>query len=119
MHDFSSPLNGYHDFKFTPTPTGAGGVGFFLKDEFDYDLRPNLKLNLDLCKNIWFKVKNVANTKLNDNGLIVGVIYLHGHDIKNFTEKLSGLRPTAPPGDLRPAISPAEKFATRAILLIT
>ena len=24
------PLNGYHDFHFTPTPTGAGGVGFYL-----------------------------------------------------------------------------------------
>ena len=81
------PLHGYHNFKFTPTPTGAGGVGFYLKDVFDYDLRPDLKLNLNLCEDIWFKVKNVDNSKLNGNGLIVGVIYRHGH--KNFYEKLS------------------------------
>ena len=43
------PLHGYHDFNFTPTPTGAGGVGFYLKDIFDYDLRPDLKLDLNLC----------------------------------------------------------------------
>ena len=48
------PLDGYHNFNFTPTPTGAGGVGFYLKDVFDYDLRPDLKLNLNLCEDIWF-----------------------------------------------------------------
>ena len=48
------PLHGYHNFNFTPTPTGAGGVGFYLKDVFDYDLRPDLKLNLNLCEDIWF-----------------------------------------------------------------
>ena len=47
-------LHGYHNFNFTPTPTGAGGVGFYLKDIFDYDLRPDLKLNLSLCEDIWF-----------------------------------------------------------------
>ena len=69
------PMHGYHNFQFTPTPTGAGGVGFYLKDVFDYDLRPDLKLNLNLCEDIWFKVKNVDNSTLNGNGLIVGVIY--------------------------------------------
>ena len=83
------PLDGYHNFNFTPTPTGAGGVGFYLKDIFDYDLRPDLKLDLNLCEDIWFKVKNVDNSKLNGNGLIVGVIYRHGHNFANFCEKLS------------------------------
>ena len=67
------PLNGYHNFHFTPTPTGAGGVGFYLKDTFDYDLRPDLKLNLNLCEDIWLKVKNVDNSKFKD-GVIIGVI---------------------------------------------
>ena len=45
-------MHGYHNFQFTPTPTGAGGVGFYLKEVFDYDLRPDLKLNLNLCEDI-------------------------------------------------------------------
>ena len=47
--DDNSPiplLREYHDFQFTTTPTGAGGVGFFLKDSFDYELLPDLNLNL-------------------------------------------------------------------------
>ena len=28
------PLNGYHDLNSTPTPTGAGLVGFYLKEVF-------------------------------------------------------------------------------------
>ena len=71
------PLHGYHNFQFTPTLTGA------------FDLRPDLKLNLNLCEDIWFKVKNIDNSKSNGNGLIVGVIYCHGHNIENFCEKLS------------------------------
>ena len=82
-------LNGYHDFEFTPTPTGAGGVGFYLKEEFDYILRPDLNLNLTLCEDIWFRVKNVDNPKLNGNGFIIGVIYRHGHHVKDFYEELS------------------------------
>ena len=34
-------------------------------------------------------MKNIDNSKLNGNGLIVGVIYRHGHNIENFCEKLS------------------------------
>ena len=44
---------GYHDFEFTPSPTQAGGVGVFVKETLDYDLLPELKLNLDLCEDIW------------------------------------------------------------------
>ena len=82
-------INGYHDFHFTPTPTKAGGVGFYLRSSFDYDLLPDLKLNLHLCEDIWFRVKNVENSKLDGNGLIIGVIYRHGHNVPNFSEKLS------------------------------
>ena len=74
---------------FTPTPTKAGGVGFYFKSSFDYDLLPDLKLNLHLCEDIWFRVKNVENSKLNGNGLIIGVIYRYGHNVPNFSEKLS------------------------------
>ena len=79
---------GYHDFEFTPSPTQAGGVGFFVKETLDYDLLPELKLNLDLCEDIWVRVKNVNNTKFNKNGLVIGVIYRHGHDCKDLYEKL-------------------------------
>ena len=83
------PLNGYHDFNFTPTPTGAGGVGFYLKEMFDFILRPDLSLNLNLCEDIWFQVNNIDNSKLNGNSVIFGIIYRHGHNVKNFSEKLS------------------------------
>ena len=84
-------FKGYHDFQYTTTPTGAGGVGFFLKDSFDYELLPNLKLNLTLCEDIWLRVTNISNAKLNNKGLIIGVIYRHGHNCKNFYEKFSEL----------------------------
>ena len=52
------PFEGYHDFEFTPNTRKAGGVGFFLKETFDFDLIPDLKMNLRLCEDIWLKVKN-------------------------------------------------------------
>ena len=79
---------GYHDFEFTPSPAQAGGVGFFVKETLDYDLLPELKLNLDLCEDIWLRMKNVHNTKLNKNGLVIGVIYHRGHDCQDMHQKL-------------------------------
>ena len=54
-----------------------------------FEAPPDLKLNLHLCEDIWFRVKNVENSKLDGNGLIIGVIYRHGHNVPNFSEKLS------------------------------
>ena len=82
------PLDGYHDFEFTPTPTGAGGVGFFLRNTLDYVLCPDLKLNLNLCEDIWLKIKNVKNSEFDNKGLIIGVIYRHGQSYTQFCEKL-------------------------------
>ena len=73
-----APFDGYHDFQFTPSPTKAGGVGFFLKETLDFELIPNLKLNLNLCEDLWLEVKNLKNPSLGKNGLIIGVIYNHG-----------------------------------------
>ena len=80
-------LDGYHDFEFTPTPTGAGGVGFFLRNTLDYVLCPDLKLNLNLCEDIWLKIKNVKNSKFDNKGLVIGVIYRHGQSYTQFCEK--------------------------------
>ena len=80
-----APFDGYHDFQFTPSPTKAGGVGFFLKETFDFELIPNLKLNLNLCEDLWLEVKNLKNPMLGKNGLIIGVIYNHGKKLRNFT----------------------------------
>ena len=49
-----APFDGYHDFQFTPSPTKAGGVGFFLKETLDFELIPNLKLNLNNAMNKQF-----------------------------------------------------------------
>ena len=58
----------------------------------DYALCPDLKLNgLNLCEDIWLKVKNIDNAKLNGNGLTIGVIYYHGQNWTKFYEKLSEL----------------------------
>ena len=60
----SSPipsLDGFHDFEFTPTPTGAGGVGFYLSETLNYVLCPDLKLKgMKLCEDIWLKVTNIS-----------------------------------------------------------
>ena len=58
------PFEGYHDFEFTPNTRKAGGVGFFLKETFDFELIPDLKMNLRLCEDIWLKVKNFDNPNL-------------------------------------------------------
>lgn len=53
-------LDSFHDFEFTPTPTGAGGVGFYLRETLDYSLCHDLKLNgLNFCEDIWLKIKNI------------------------------------------------------------
>ena len=83
------PLEGYHDFEFTPTPTGAGGVGFYLRETLDYVLCPDLKLNLNLCEDIWLRIKNVNNSNFESKGLIIGVIYRHGQSYTKFCERLS------------------------------
>ena len=83
-----APFDGYHDFQFTPSPTKAGGVGFFLKETLDFELIPNLKLNLNLCEDLWLEVKNLKNPTLGKNGLIIGVIYNHGKKIEKFYERL-------------------------------
>ena len=81
--------NGYHDFVFTESPTKAGGVGFYLLETLEYKLCPDLSLNLDLCEDIWLEIENVNNPKFNKKGLIVGIIYRHGHNLKNFYKRLS------------------------------
>ena len=82
------PFEGYHDFEFTPNTRKAGGVGFFLKETFDFELIPDLKMNLRLCEDIWLKVKNFDNPNLDKKGLIIGVIYQHGQKYEKFYEKL-------------------------------
>ena len=82
------PLDGYHDFEFSPTPTGAGGVGFYLRETLDYVLCPGLKLNLNLCEDIWLRIKNVNNSKFESKGLIIGIIYRHGQNYTKFCERL-------------------------------
>ena len=61
---------------------------FFLKETLDFDLMPDLKMNLKLCEDIWLKVKNVDNPKFDGKGLIIGVIYQHGQKYEKFCEKL-------------------------------
>ena len=41
-------------------------------------------MNLRLCEDIWLKVKNLDNPNLDKKGLIVGGIYQHGQNMKNF-----------------------------------
>ena len=78
-------MEGYHNFEFSPTPTAAVGVVFFLKESLDFDLLPSLKLNLNLCEDLWIKVKNVDNPKFVNKGLEIemyGVAILVSEDIK-------------------------------------
>ena len=80
-----APFDGYHDFQFTPSPTKAGGIGFFLKETLDFELIPSLKLNLNLCEDLWLEVKHLKNPTLGNNALLLESFKIMVKKLKNFT----------------------------------
>ena len=81
-------LNGYN-FERTDTPTNKGGVGVYVTDQLDYDIKDDLRLNVDNCEDLWLEI--FADRKKKDkNPLILGVIYRHPNTpLKAFRHYLS------------------------------
>ena len=86
-------LKGYY-FEDCPTPTDAGGAGIYISKHLDYDVRNDLKLNLDRCEDFWIQLINDKNKKegSESNNLVIGVVYRHpGSQFKEFEKKMCNI----------------------------
>ena len=85
-------LPGY-EFKNCDSPTSAGGVGIYIRENLNFDVRDDLKLDIDNCEDKWIEI-NVNSSKQKSKGaekIVIGIIYRHpGNNFKLFQEKLSG-----------------------------
>ena len=71
-------LNGYQFIYDNAPPDGrAGGAGLFIKNDLDFTLRNDLKINCSECENIW------VETMINGQNCICAAIYRHPR--QNFT----------------------------------
>ena len=66
-------IPGYEEFKFEPTETNFGGTGFFIKENLDYIIRPDLQINSPTDYESMF-IEIIFPNKKN---LIIGCIYRH------------------------------------------
>ena len=79
-------LAGYDEFRFEPTGTSHGGVGFYIRDDHDYLVRHDLKLNMSTHVEAIF-VEIILKDRKN---LVVGCVYRHPSSdipLPDFTEK--------------------------------
>ena len=79
-------LDGY-DFVQTPTKTRCGGTGFYIRNEYEYEvLKEFSKSEENICESIFIELK-----RHNKKNLIVGCIYRHHSSpelfIDNFLKK--------------------------------
>ena len=85
-------LPGY-EFKNCDSPTAAGGVGIYIRENLNFDVRDDLKLDIDNCEDKWIEI-NVNSSKQKSKGaekIVIGIIYRHpGNNFKLFQDKLSG-----------------------------
>jgi hypothetical protein len=73
-------LDGYN-FEQTPTKTDFGGVGIFIKNNLDYDIRPDLSQSLGtVSESVFVEIK--PENKNNKN-ILIGCIYRHHTAISN------------------------------------
>ena len=81
-------LKGYK-FERNDTPTNKGGVGVYVSDQLDYDIKDDLRLNIDNCEDLWVEIFGDRKTKNSNKSLIIGVIYRHPNTpFKSFTHYL-------------------------------
>ena len=74
-------LNGYHKLEREDSPTCKGGVGVYVTEQLDYELRDDLKLKVDDCEDIWLEVQAIPDESQGGKkvvkSFVVGVIYHH------------------------------------------
>ena len=78
-------IQGYN-FIHTPTCTEYGGAGIYIRSGIKYEIRDDLRLNIDDCEDAWIEVLT------NDKSVIISSIYRHTKYkrsvIHNFKENL-------------------------------
>ena len=75
-------LTGYN-FVSQPTPTNAGGVGFYIMETINYNIRDDLGVSKDEFQGLWVDIE-ILNQKLT-----CGVLYRHPRvNLEAFTNYL-------------------------------
>ncbi len=73
-----------YTFEHNDTPSHFGGVGLYIKNNIEYNLRNDIVFNVSRCETLWIEVKDSVG-----KSSIVGVIYRHpGHNIRDFHNEL-------------------------------
>lgn len=65
------------NFEQANSPTNAGGVGAYINSDITYQVRHDLKFDLEGCENLWLELE--FNTSTNCSTYIIGIIYKHPH----------------------------------------
>ena len=86
-------LDGYHKLERTDSLTCKGGVGVYVTDQLNYELRDDLKLKVENCEDNWLEIQTRPTEnqerKSNDKSFVIGVIYRHpDQSYRSFTHKL-------------------------------
>ena len=76
------------------TQNAAGGVGFYISSDIEYDIRNDLSIGHNGCEDLWINLKSSRTDRekksKSPESLIVGVIYRHPtQDYKSFSKSLS------------------------------
>ena len=85
MHDVNPTTNieidGY-EFRHTPTETGCGGAGIYIREGYDFEIINDLSLsNTSVSESLFFEL----NRKGQKN-LVIGCIYRHPAKISAFLD---------------------------------
>ena len=75
-------IEGYQPLEHVDSPTDAGGVGLFVRNDLPYTVRKDLSLKSPHCEDLWISIKN-------ENNFVLGVIYRHPkNSYANFRDSL-------------------------------
>ena len=87
---FLVALQGYK-FESHHSPTEAGGVGIYIRNHLQYNVRDDISIDSDHCEEKWVEiiVDNSKNQRKNTKYIVIGIIYRHPvSNYKSFQEKL-------------------------------
>ena len=75
----SVSLEGY-EFERVDSKYEKGGVGLYIENELDYEVRDDLRLKVNSAEDLWVEIKSQKRTsqpQAENDSLIIGVIYRH------------------------------------------
>ena len=81
-----------YDLIFDNSPTNAGGVAIFVKNELKYQIRQDIRLNVDGCESIFLHLESFSRNSC-VSSLLIGCVYRHPkpsslHFVEELLEKL-------------------------------